>query len=343
VRFGRLSRSTLGTGAHRRPGVDPEAARWIGQSTTVGGVCPVRLALVCIALFVSITEVAAQELTPRFYWPAPEGAKVAVLGYSRSVGDVLFDPSTPLFEVDSDIHTTVLAYMQTFGIAGRTANVLAELPYSWGTTKGYVGEVAPGMAAGRDYSGLGDAKVTLSVNLLGAPTMTAEDFLALRADPHPILGASVRIVAPTGRYDDDRLVNIGTNRWAARLELGSAIPFHKKWVFEFAAGVWFFTDDDDFLTGRREQEPIYAFQAHLVHRFKAGLWAALAATYFTGGRQTIGGDKLSDVLRNSRIGAMVAVPFKGRHAIKLGYFIGARTDYGSDFDQFLATYQVLFK
>jgi len=147
VRFGRLSRSTLGTGAHRRPGVDPEAARWIGQSTTVGGVCPVRLALVCIALFVSITEVAAQELTPRFYWPAPEGAKVAVLGYSRSVGDVLFDPSTPLFEVDSDIHTTVLAYMQTFGIAGRTANVLAELPYSWGTTKGYVGEVAPGMAA----------------------------------------------------------------------------------------------------------------------------------------------------------------------------------------------------
>ena len=268
---------------------------------------PVQFALVCIALCVSVTVVAAQELTPRFYWPAPEGTKVGVVGYSRSVGDVLFDPSTPLLEVDSDIHTTVLAYMQTFGIAGRTA------------------------------------KVTLSVNLLGAPTMTNEDFLALRTDPHPILGASVRIVAPTGRYDNDRLVNIGANRWAARLELGSAIPLHRKWVFELAAGVWFFTDDDLFPTGRREQEPIYAFQAHLVHRFKPGFWASLNATYFTGGRQTIGGDALSDVLHNSRIGAMVAVPFRGRHAIKLGYFFGTRTDYGSDFDQFLVSYQVLFK
>ena len=316
-------------------------AFFAGYATASSTVRVIAVAVILAGVWA--TDTTAQELTPRFYWPAPEGTKVAVLGYSRSVGDVLFDPSTPLFEVDSDIHTTLLAYMQTFGLAGRTANVLAELPYSWGTTTGYISEVAAETAARRNYSGLGDVKVTLSVNLVGAPTMTPEDFQALRADPHPILGASIRIVAPTGRYDDDLLLNIGANRWAARLELGSAIPIHRKWVFELAAGVWFFTDDDDFLTGRREQEPIYAFQAHLVHRFKPGFWASLDATYFTGGRQTIGGDRLSDDLHNSRIGAMVVVPFRGRYAIKIGYFIGARTDYGNDFDQFLVTYQIVFK
>ena len=179
------------------------------------------------------------------------------------------------------------------------------------------------------------------MNLLGAPTMTPPEFQALRADPHLILGASLKVLAPTGSYDKDRLINVGANRWAAKLELGSVIPLRPKWLLELAAGTWFFTDDDDFLVGKREQEPIYAFQFHLVHRFKPGFWVSLDANYFTGGRQTIGGNELVDVLHNSRIGAMIAVPFRGRHAIKFGYFIGARTEYGSDFDQFLLSYQVV--
>ena len=63
--------------------------------------------------------------------------------------------------------------------------------------------------------------VTLSVNLLGAPTMTSKDFQALRADPHPILGASLKVVAPTGQYDPNRLLNTGGNRWGVKAELGT--------------------------------------------------------------------------------------------------------------------------
>jgi hypothetical protein len=283
--------------------------------------------------------VAGQDLTPRAYWPAPKGTKVAIVGYSHVRGDVLFDPSIPLSGVDSKIHTGLAAYLQTFSLSGRTANIVIDLPYSWGTTEGLV-EDEP---ARRDYSGLGDLGATLSVNLLGAPTMTPADFQALRAEPHPILGASLKVIAPTGRYDDDRLINVGANRWAAKLELGSIIPLHPKWLLELDAGLWWFTDNDDFLTGRREQEPIYNFQAHLIRRFKPGFWASLDANYFVGGRQTVGGDELGDVLHNVRVGGMVVVPFGGRHAVKAGYFIGARTSFGSDFDQLLITYQVLFR
>ena len=158
---------------------------------------------VVVAVLCSLWTVQgiAQELTPRAYWPSPKGTKVAVFGYSHVEGDVLFDPSIPLYGVDSNIRTGILAYLQTFSLAGRTTNVVVELPYSWGTTKGLVGE-EPGR---RDFSAFNDLGLTLSVNLLGAPTMTPPEFQALRADPHLILGATLKIHAPTGQYRQQAL------------------------------------------------------------------------------------------------------------------------------------------
>ncbi|GMR22247.1 MAG: hypothetical protein BMS9Abin37_0582 [Acidobacteriota bacterium] len=159
---------------------------------------------------------AAQELTPRTYWPAPEGTKVAILGYSHATGDVVTDPSLPIFGVDSKINTGYVAYLQTLSLWSRTANILVELPYLRGTTVG----ILEGEPRRRDFSAVGDLGVTLSVNLLGAPSMTLGDFQELRRNPHPILGATVKVLAPTGRYEADKLINIGANRWAVKAELG---------------------------------------------------------------------------------------------------------------------------
>jgi len=49
------------------------------------------------------------------------------------------------------------------------------------------------------------------------------------------------------------------------------------------------------------------------------------------------------VQNNSRIGGTVVVPFKGRHALKVGYATGLFAEVGTDFDQFLVTYQVQLK
>jgi hypothetical protein len=282
---------------------------------------------------------AAQELTPRAYWPAPEGVKVVIVGYSRVDGDVLFDSSVPVHGVVSRVRTTVLAYLQTYSLWGRTANVVLELPYAWGSSKGFVGE-APVRGS---LSGFGDLDVTLGVNLLGAPSMTPAKFRALRTHPRTILGASLKVVAPTGQYDENRLLNVGAHRWATRVELGYMIPLRPRWLLEIDAGGWVFGDDEDFVAGKREQEPILEIQAHLVRRFRPGFWASLDANYFRGGRQTIGGHRLGGVDDNSRAGAMVVVPFGGRHAVKVGYFVPLHTESGGDYSQLLASYQVLFR
>lgn len=291
--------------------------------------------LLTVGLF--LTDSYAQELTPRAYWPAPEGTKLLVSGYSYSEGSVLFDPTVPLYDVDSAINVGVLAYMQTVSLLGRSSNILVELPYSWGVSRGVVGEM-PGK---RNFTGFGDIGITMTVNLLGAPTMSIEDFQKLRAEPRAIVGMSLKALLPTGHYDEDRLINVGTNRWAVQAKLGSILPIRPKWLLELTASAWFFEDDDDFLPGARRQEPIYAAQANLIRRFRPGFWASLDCTYFMGGRQTIGANELGDVQGNVKIGGTLVVPFRGRHAIKLGYAHGAVTKFGNDFDQFLISYQVV--
>ncbi len=297
-----------------------------------------RYLLLTITLIITVRVVEAQELSPRAYWPAPKGTMVAVLGYSYSFGDVLTDPSLPITGLDSRIHAGLAAYMQTLNVFGRTANFLIEIPYIIGNSKG----VLFGEPKCRDISGIADIGITLSANLIGAPSMNPEQFQELRRNPHPILGASLKLLVPTGAYETDKMINVGANRWSVKTELGYMIPLENKWLLEIEAGAWFFTDNDEFLGVTREQEPVFAFELHLVRRFKPGFWAALDLNFFAGGRSTVGGKLSADLQRNSRIGGTIVYPFAGRHALKAGFSMGMVTESGGDFKSFLLSYQLLW-
>jgi hypothetical protein len=280
----------------------------------------------------------AQQMSPRTFWPSPDGTKVTVFGYAFADGDVLVDPSLPIDGLDSQIHTALFAYMQTFGLAGRTANILVELPYSWAHSQGML----LGEPVQRTYSGFNDLGVTLAVNLIGGPSMNLKEFAEVRTNPRPILGASLKVIAPTGDYDIGRLLNVGTNRWAFRPKLGCILPITNKWLLELEGAAWFFTDDDDFVTGERHQDPIFSGEVHLVRRFKPGFWASLESTYFKGGRQTIGDDQLLDEQNNVRAGATIAFPVAKRQMIKVGFSTSVVTDFGNDFNEALVTYSIVF-
>ena len=173
---------------------------------------------------------SAQELTPRAYWPAPNGTQIALIGYKYSFGDILTDPSLPFSGVDSKIHFLFLGYLQTFNVFGRTAHLLIELPYTWSTTTGMILNPTGDIPGERVMSGMADIGIACTVNLIGAPTMGLDGFQEIRNNPRQMLGASLKIVIPTGTYEEDRLFNIGTNRWSFKPELGYIIPFKKKWL-----------------------------------------------------------------------------------------------------------------
>ena len=295
--------------------------------------------LLIFAALVFPFDSGAQELSPRAYWPAPIGTQVLTLGYSYVSGDIIPDRSLPITGVDSSINSLHFGYRYTLDLWGRTANITIEAPYTDGNT---VGSHEEGLVRVREYHGVGDLAATFSVNILGAPAMTRPDFIRLLKSPRPILGVSLKLVAPTGKYESDRLINVGANRWAVKAELGYIATLSSKWLLELSLGGWFFADNNDFLGMLKEQKPVVSLQGHLIHNFKPGLWASLDVNYYRGGRSTIGGRSLDDLQRDSKIGATVVFPFASRHAVKFGYSIGSLNDSDEKFRTFLMSYQRLY-
>ena len=185
---------------------------------------------------------ASQELDPRAYSPNPVGVTFLLGTYARSTGHVLFDRSLPFSDAEAQLNAGAVGLGRTFGLVGRSATAAIALPYVWGHVSGNVNEEARAISR----SGLADTRLRLGVNLIGGLAMTSAEFM--RRDPQTTLGASLTVVAPTGQYDPAKLINIGTNRWAFKPELGLSVPW-RRWFLDAYAGVWLFTKNDDFFGG----------------------------------------------------------------------------------------------
>ena len=108
----------------------------------------------------------------------------------------------------------------------------------------------------RDVSGLADPRFRLSVNFFGAPALRLEEFRSYEQDL--IIGATLEVAVPLGQYDSDKLVNIGSNRWSVKPEIGISKALGR-FNLELAAAVTFFNTNGDFLGGKTlEQDPIYS-------------------------------------------------------------------------------------
>jgi len=199
-------------------------------------------AIVVLALGLVAGAATAQELTPRVYAPAPTGGNIVVLSFGRSTGELLFDPSLPFDDVNAGINSGALLYGRTFGLFGRSANAIITLPYVWGDIDGLV----EGEFVAITRSGLADVRGQLTVNILGGPALTPREFAAAR--PDTILGLSLAVAAPSGQYDPSKLINIGSNRWSLRPQLGVSKTLGP-WYLELYGGVWFFGDNTNFSGG----------------------------------------------------------------------------------------------
>lgn len=149
-------------------------------------------------------------------------------------------------------------------------------------------------------------------------------------------------MAPSGQYDPAKLINIGSNRWSFKPEVGLSQPAGR-WLLEAYGGVWLFTDNTDFYGGsRREQKPIGTLQAHASYTFRPRLWLAGDATYYGGGRSTLAGVVKSDVQSNSRFGLTLGLPLGRRQSLKVAWATAFTTRVGGDFDTVAVAWQMLW-
>jgi len=296
----------------------------------------------CAAALLCATRTAsAQELNPRAYLISPVGTNVVNLGYSHLEGNPDLSASTPITDAHAAVEVGALGLYRALDFFGRSANIAVAIPYAVGEFDGTVAD-APKHA---HRSGLLDSSVRFSVNLIGGPAMEPQEFVKWQQGV--LLGVSLKIMAPTGQYDPTALVNLGTNRWAFKPEIGYSQRWGH-WILDAYAGEWFFTENPEFFShnqyfaGERSksQSPVTAFETHLSYDVRPRLWISLDANFWTGGETRISGvANPATYQKSSRIGVTASIPVSAHNSIKLSYNDGAYVRYGGNYRSISASWQ----
>ncbi len=302
--------------------------RSVNRTSSVAGLA--LLLILCSLLFLA-TGLSAQVMEARLYANVPVGTHFAGASYRYSSGEIMVN-SAIIEDLRGDIHIVMAGYLYAFDVAGMTAKFDAALPYMWMNANALL----EGDPESRNWNGPADPKFRLTLSFMGAPALTPQEFAGYRQKT--IVGASLQVIPPWGKYDPNRLLNIGANRWTFRPEIGVSHAV-RKWVLEGYASAFLFTDNKDFSGGNTlTQEHVGIFQFHTIYRFKPRFWAGLNWIYTAGGETKVDGVFRHDFQANNRLGATLAIPVAKHHNIKAIWSSGVTTRIGGDFDNFMVVY-----
>ncbi len=218
-------------------------------------------------------------------------AHLLVAGYGATDGSVLVDPSIELDNDQLRAEGPALGYQRTraFGRSLGKINVGLGRVCLSGSADFH------GQRVTRDVCGLTDASIRVGVDFVGARALSMQEYAGHHSSL--IVGASLRLAAPVGQYDPDRLVNIGTHRWSAKAEIGVEKDL-RLWTLDLAVSATFFEANDALYGGvRRVQQPLCALQAHMIRGVQSGLWIGIGTTYYRGGETLTDGCRGEDLIR----------------------------------------------
>lgn len=283
----------------------------------------------------------AQEVTPRRWTHLPVNTSFVAPGMAFSEGDVIFDPVLRAENVELERWTTLVAFSHSFALAGQTARV--DMIPAW-VEESWTGQV-DGEPRSLTRSGFGDLNLRFSYNFIGSPALSGKDYVAYRQQrgPKTVAGAGLNVIAPTGEYRGDRLINIGSNRWSLRPQLGIT---HTRgpWSVEGTAAVWFWTDNTDYFGNTtRKQDPLYAMQGHLVYFLRPGAWVAGSLAWGEAGENSIDGERKQDETENLLWSFRAGFPVAPGTGVTFGWIrTNTRTDRGANVHSFLVTVSRMF-
>ena len=290
----------------------------------------------CNLICLSFLFTSAQDLEPRSYANLPKGTNALALVYFYTKGNVLTDPSKPIAGLEMKAHNLGFGYVRTFGVFNKLARVQFTIPYSFLSGQATLN----GRDTAATRNGFGDARIRFGINLTGSPALTPKEFRNYQQKT--IFGVSLITSVPVGLYYKDKLINLGSNRWAFKPEVGVSRRFSRVYA-EAYAGVWFYTKNKSYLVNKiQEQKPVFSLQGHFNYYFKNQMWIGVNGNWFDGGETLIDEVPTGNLQDNWRIGATWSVPINWQHSLKLQFHFGAFTNTGYDYDLVALSYQFVF-
>jgi len=235
--------------------------------------------LLCLGSIYYCAE--GQELEPRAYAAFPKNLNTIAVGYGLSRGNVLTDPSLPISNFKTSVHSLTGVYLRTFELAGKLARVQVSVPF--------INIFGKLQINGHDTSGsrngFGDVRIRFGINLTGTPALGRKEFSTYTQKT--IVGVRLVTVLPTGLYHADKRINTGSNRWALKPEVG--VSKQCKQIYKEAyAGVWFYSDNNKYLVDKTlHQEPVFSVQGHVSYYFKNLMWVSINGNWFNSGKTLV--------------------------------------------------------
>ena len=282
-----------------------------------------------------------QDLTPRAYVITPLRSNAIVVTDIYNDGDLNFEGVVPIEDASGTINAVAVGFYRSLSLLGRSANVNVVLPYGNGTFDG----VVLGSPYTTHRSGLFDIPVRFSVNLVGGPALEPGEWV--KWQQKTLIGASLKVAIPVGQYDETLLINLGSNRWAFKPEVGFS---HRvgNWIVDAYGALWFFTKNPEFFsnnvyyagTRSQTQDPIAVAELHLSYDVRPRLWVSLDGNFWHGGKTTVNGvENPSTLQKSSRVGVTASIPLTTHQAVKLGFAEGAYARFGGDYSIVSAAWQ----
>ena len=272
----------------------------------------------------------AQQDGPRGYLLAPKGTHAAVLASAFVDANQTPDHGTVI--VDSDIASVVSLYLYAhpLTISGNFASIFVAQPI--GIVDGSVD--IGGQPTSNTSGGFGDLAFGTMIGLVGMPALPIEEYLTYK--PGFSLATVAAVSAPTGRYDETEIFNLGQNRWVFRASLpmiyaiGKSFADPKLTNFELIPAVSFFTaNNDPYGAEKQTQKPLFQVEAHVTRNLSNKVWVALDAGYFYGAESSTNGVSDDNTRMNVNLGGTVSVSFSPAVQLQLSYARSiASNDYG---------------
>ncbi len=272
-------------------------------------------------------------MEPRRWGHLPDGMNIVSAGYATTDGQIYLDPVLEVENVKMRLETWAAKYVHSFNLFGKSSRI----DLTQGYQEGHWDGTMKGEPKSIQRKGMTDGLVRFAMNLYGAPPLKGKEFAQWRAQVkrETIVGAGVVVQLPNGEYMKDKLINLGSNRFTLRPQLGVTHTIGQ-WMGELTGEVWFFTENNDFFNGNQlKQAPLYTGQTHLIYTFRPGVWAGGSYGYSTGAESTVNGKTKDDRRKTAAWALSLGVPLARRWNAKVAYLNSRAKDrIGQDTDSF---------
>jgi Putative MetA-pathway of phenol degradation len=257
---------------------------------------------------------SAQFTDPRQYENFPVGVNQLEFTYAYAHSDALVDTALVIADAKLNLNQITIGYTRYFNLFHRMAWIEPSIPLA--ALNGSISGSGPSGSV----SGAGDTSYEIAVLLKGGRVLSVAEFKDYK--PTTTVGLSLAVTPPTGLYNPDKVLNLGSDRWSFKPELGVSCPFgpQQKWALDAYANSYFYTDNTSYHgTEILRQQPLPGFEGHLSYSFIDSLLGSLDARYSFRGTTSVDSVSQNNSQNNFILGAELIWSLNAKNSLSLTF------------------------